>query len=68
MARLVYADDSELVSTNAEDIQEIVTSFATSSTSFGLKINGPKTEFLHQPHPEDLTYWQDVLVNGSTLN
>lgn len=68
MRELVYADDSALVSTNAEDIQEIVTSFATSSTLFGLKINVLKTEFLHQPHPEDLTYWQEVLVNGSTLN
>lgn len=61
---LLYADDSALVSTNAKDMQEIVTCFATTSTMFGLKINVSKTELLHQPfqniqHTAQRFWWMD---------
>lgn len=44
---LLYADDSALVASNADDMQQIVDRF--SSNMFGLKINTTKKELLYQP-------------------
>ena len=46
---LLFADDSALVATDAEDMQEIVDRFSSAATLFGLRINVSKTELLYQP-------------------
>ena len=65
---LLYADDSALVSTNAKDLHEIVTCFATTFTMFGCKINVSKTELLYQPPSEYPTHCPEILVSGSALS
>ena len=65
---LLYADDSALVSTDPEEIQEIVEHFAMASTMFGLTIKVSKTELLYQPPLLDhQPQCPDVLLNGRTL-
>ena len=64
---LLYADDSALVATNHEDIQEIVYRFSAAATLFGLKINVSETDHLYQPPPDEPFECQEVLANGDAL-
>lgn len=64
---LLFADDSALVATNHQDIQEIMDHFSAAATLFGLKINVSKTELLYQPPPDEPFECQEVLVNGDAL-
>ena len=64
---LLYADNSALVATNHQDIQEIMDGFSAAATLFGLKINVSKTELLYQPPPDEPFECQEVLVNGDAL-
>ena len=61
------SDDSALVATNHQDIQEIVDRFSAEATLFGLKINVSKTELLYQPTPDEPFECQEVLVNGDAM-
>ena len=67
---LLYADDSALVATDAEDMQEIVDRFSSAATLFGLRINVSKTELLYQPPSlcdSDVDHPPVILVNGAAL-
>ena len=61
---LLYADDTALVVTNYNDIEEIVNQFHSAATMFGLKIN-TKMELMYQPHPTNSLHLRttDVLIN-----
>ena len=48
---LMFADDRAFVAHSIEDMQEIVTRFATASKAFGLKVNIKKMEMMFQPPP-----------------
>lgn len=64
---LLYADDSALVSCNAEDMQQIVDHFTFAADLFGLKINISKTELLYQPPPTRSNLPEPITVHGEAL-
>ena len=65
---LLYADDSALVATSQDDIQEITDLFVEAATCFRLQINATKTELLYQPSPLQQEHEQPLVeVNGEAL-
>ena len=57
---LMFADDTAFVAHNHQDMQEIITRFATSARDFGLKINIKKTEIMFQPIPKSADEYQAI--------
>ena len=49
--KLMFADDTAFIAHSHEDMQEIVTRFATAAEAFGLQVNIKKTKMMFQPSP-----------------
>ena len=77
---LMFADDTAFVAHSHEDMQAIVTRFASAAKAFGLQVNIKKTEMMFQPSPgtddhhrciqisdEDLVTVKEFKYLGSTL-
>lgn len=64
---LMFADDTAFVAHTHQDMQDIVTRFATAAKAYGLQINIKKTEMMFQPSPGSDSTHQPIQVEGEDL-
>ncbi|CAM1332801.1 Uncharacterised protein at_DN1484 [Pycnogonum litorale] len=63
----MFADDTAFVAHTHQDMQDIVTRFATTAKAYGLQINIKKTEMMFQPSPGTDGTYQPIQVQGEDL-
>ena len=64
---LMFADDTTFVAHTHQDMQDIVTRFATTANAYGLQINIKKTEAMFQPSPGSGSAHQHIRIDGEDL-
>ena len=63
----MFADDTAFVAHSHEDMQEIVTHFASAAKAYGLQVNIKKTEMMFQPSPGTDDHHRCIQISGEDL-